>query len=222
METAISFFQGWYRYYAIRQWKIKLKQSDCITWYILTPTIMTIWHPILWTAKCWVTLFGVGIALSYPKTQPLINEICWNWVQLTQPLINQLGLRRRRLPLAKQEMIPIRDFLSWFICNGQASPNLFPLLPTNERRLLLWLRQSGEVAWVVPKPLTIMIQVGMTVYFLLELFPLVSIHHILFLALDRYHHHSLYIFVQFPTFFWMTDRQTYTLHPRIYWSLSSP
>ena len=38
-------------------------------------------------------------------TQPLIDEICWNWVQLTQPLISQLGLRRRRLRLTKQEMI---------------------------------------------------------------------------------------------------------------------
>ena len=34
-------------------------------------------------------------------------------------------------------------------------------------------------------------KVGMTVYFLLELFRLVSIHHILLLALDRYHQNLL-------------------------------
>ena len=66
----------------------------------------------------------VGIFRHLVKTQPLINEICWNWVQLTQPLINQLGLRRRRLPLAKQEMIWTNQRL--------------PLMTWNDMILMLW------------------------------------------------------------------------------------
>ena len=46
---------------------------------------------------------------------------------------------------------PIKKFLSWFKCYGQASPSHFSFVLDRWEGLLLWFWQSGEVAWVVPE-----------------------------------------------------------------------
>ena len=110
------------------------------------------------------------------KTWPLVNEFCWNWVQLTQPL-KSIGFgikvqsvfwssRRRRLPRTEQEMIwtnqklPLMIHVLWpgfpfsfSLCSGPMRKDCCFDSAVQEVLCITWEVSDREIAWVVPKPL---------------------------------------------------------------------
>ena len=114
---------------------------------------------------------------ALPKTWPLVNEFCWNWVQLTQPL-KSIGFgikvqsvfwssRRRRLPRTEQEMIwtnqklPLMIHVLWpgfpfsfSLCSGPMRKDCCFDSAVQEVLCITWEVSDREIAWVVPKPLT--------------------------------------------------------------------
>ena len=110
------------------------------------------------------------------KTWPLVNEFCWNWVQLTQPL-KSIGFgikvqsvfwssRRRRLPRTEQEMIwtnqklPLMIHVLWpgfpfsfSLCSGPMRKDCCFDSAVQEVLCITWEVSAREIAWVVPKPL---------------------------------------------------------------------
>ena len=129
MQWQLDFGGNWgFASGSIGFWKRELQYLPSFRWFIIVIIIIVVVVIMVMMIFTITRTSGdVGIFRHLVKKQPLINEICWNWVQLTQPPTNQLGLRRRRLSLANRKWFgPIRDFLSWFTCYGQASPFPFP------------------------------------------------------------------------------------------------
>ena len=132
--------------------------------------------------------------LHTTKTWPLVNEFCWNWVQLTQPL-KSIGFgikvqsvfwssRRRRLPRTEQEMIwtnqklPLMIHVLWpgfpfsfSLCSGPMRKDCCFDSAVQEVLCITWEVSDREIAWVVPKPLT-----SGYVFVVLGCVPMMTIH----------------------------------------------
>ena len=105
------------------------------------------------------------------KTWPLVNEFCWNWVQLTQPL-KSIGFgikvqsvfwssRRRR---TEQEMIwtnqklPLMIHVLWpgfpfsfSLCSGPMRKDCCFDSAVQEVLCITWEVSDREIAWVAPQ-----------------------------------------------------------------------
>ena len=158
-------------------WPCFIQMSHWSDWICLLSTISISLIPILYFLRCFTFNAPLAVALVITKTWPLVNEFCWNWVQLTQPL-KSIGFgikvqsvfwssRRRRLPRTEQEMIwtnqklPLMIHVLWpgfpfsfSLCSGPMRKDCCFDSAVQEVLCITWEVSDREIAWVVPKPLT--------------------------------------------------------------------